>query len=155
MNEIMISDPFAQHMANMSNMFRNLEAMMDFDFGKESKGLRKYLNRPHNLITKKNDKGEVVGYRIELPYTPFAKDEVNVEVKDGNLIVTCGTENKIRDEEMDFSSISYKNFSFSLPLSDSIDFNNITANANDGMLRIDLPTKVVEEKHDTLKIEVK
>ena len=151
MSEIMIHDPFE----HMSNMFRNLEAMMYFYFGKESRGLRKWINRPHNLITKKNDKGEVVGYKIEIPYTPFTKDEVNVEVKDGNLTVTCGTENKVRDEEMDFSSISYKNFSFSLPLSDSIDINNITANANDGMLRIDLPTKAIEDKHDALKIEVK
>ena len=71
-------------------------------------------------------------------------------------MVTCGSENKVRDEEMDFSNISYQSFSFSIPLSDTVDVKNISAKAEDGMLRIDLPAKALEaKKEDVLKIEVK
>ena len=145
----------------MDRMWRNVDALFNYpllaDGSKfETRGLKQIIKRPHNLITKKDENGKVKSFYLELPYTPFKKDEVNVEVKDNVLMVSCGTENKMKDEEMDFSSISYQNFSFSIPLSDSVDVKGITAKAEDGMLRIDLPAKVVEEKKDNvLKIEVK
>ena len=146
----------------MDQMWKNMDAMFNYPLISdgtnkfENRGLKRIIGRPHSLMTKKDDKGTVTGWAIELPYTPFKKDEVNVEVKDKVLFVSCGTENKVKDEEMDFSSISYQNFSFSMPLSDSVDVGNITAKAEDGMLRIDLPAKVIEEKKDNvLKIEVK
>lgn len=145
----------------MDRMWRNIDAMFNYplitDGSKfENRGLKNLIKRPHSLITKKDDKGTVTGYGLEIPYTPFKKDEVKVEVKDNVLTVTCGTENKVKDEEFDFSSISYQNFSFSIPLSDTVDVKNITAKAEDGMLRIDLPAKLLEaKKDDVLKIEVK
>lgn len=145
----------------MDRMWRNMDAIFNYpllaDESKfENRGLKTIIKRPHNLITKKDTNGVVTGYALELPYTPFKKDEVNVEVKDNVLVVTCGTENKVKDEEMDFSNISYQSFSFSIPLSDSVDIKNISAEADDGMLRIELPAKVLEEKKDdVLKIEVK
>ena len=145
----------------MDRMWRNLDAIFNYPLlTDESKfkmrGLRSVIGRPHNLITKKDENGKVTSFKLEVPYTPFTKDEVNVTVKDGVLTVACGSENKVKDEEMDFSSISYQSFNFSIPLSDSIDVNGITAKADDGMLRIDLPTKAIEEKKDdVLKIEVK
>lgn len=146
---------------DVNRMWRNLDAMFNYPlFEGESKfktrGLKQIINRPHNLITKKDERGNVKSFSLELPYTPFSRDEVNVEVKDRVLTVSCGTENKVKDEEMDFSSISYQNFSFSIPLADTIDVNGITAKAEDGMLRIDLPARALEEKKDdVLKIEVK
>lgn len=145
----------------MDRMWRNMDAIFNYpllaDESKfENRGLKTIIKRPHNLITKKDTNGVVTGYALELPYTPFKKDEVNVEVKDNVLVVTCGTENKVKDEEMDFSNISYQSFSFSIPLSDSVDIKNISAKADDGMLRIELPAKTIEEKKDdVLKIEVK
>lgn len=145
----------------MDRMWRNMDAMFNYplvsDGSKfENRGLKKIIGRPHNLITKKDDAGKVTSWAIELPYTPFKKNEVNVEVKDNVLNVTCGSENKVKDEEMDFSNISYQSFSFSMPLSDAVDVKNISATADDGMLRINLPAKAVEDKkNDVLKIEVK
>lgn len=145
----------------MDRMWRNLDAMFNYpltvDGSKfKTRGLKNVINRPHNLITKKDDSGVVKSFQLEVPYTPFKKDEVNVEVKDNVLTVSCGTENKVKDEEMDFSSISYQSFSFSIPLSDTVDIKNISAKAEDGMLRIDLPAKALEcKKDDVLKIEVK
>ena len=146
---------------NMDRMWRNLDAMFNYPrIENESKfktrGLKNIISRPHTLITKKDENGKVTSFQLELPYTPFKKDEVNVEVKDNVLTVSCGTENKVKDEDIDFSSISYQNFSFSIPLSNTVDVKNITAKAEDGMLCINLPTKVIEDKKDNiLKIEVK
>ena len=124
--------------------------------GFKTRGLKRVIGRPHSLITKKDDKGNVTGWALEFPYTPFKKNEVNVEVKDNALVVTCGTENKTRDEEMDFSDISYQMFNFSIPLSENVDVSKISAIADDGMLRVELPAKAIEEKKpDVLKIEVK
>ena len=145
----------------MENMWRNMDAMFNAplltDGSKfKTRGLRSIIARPHNLITKKDDKGNVTSWSIEIPYTPFKKDEVSVEVKDHALTVVCGKENKVKDDEMDFSSISYQAFNFTIPLSENVDVNNITAKAEDGMLRIDLPAKAIEEKKENvLKIEVK
>ena len=147
----------------MDRMWRNMDAMFNYPLladntGSkfETRGLKKLINRPHNLTTKKDSSGNVVGWGLEVPYTPFKRDEVNVEVKNNVLTVNCGFENKVKDEEMDFSSISYQNFSFSIPLSDNVDIKSITAKAEDGMLRIDLPAKAIEaKKDDVLKIEVK
>ena len=153
MNELMMRhDPFMP----FDNMFRNLEAMMDFDFNKESRGLKKWIRRPHNLVTKKDENGKIIGYEVSVVYTPFKKDEVKVEVLDGVLTVNCGTENKVKDEDMDYCGISHQSYSFSIPLADAVDTTAITAKAEDGMLYIDLPTKNVEDKKPTpLTIEVK
>ena len=138
------------------NMFRNLEAVMDFDFNKESRGLKRWLKRPHNLITKKDKDGKIEKYQLETVYTPFKKDEVKVEVLDGVLTVNCGSENKVNDEDMDYCGISRQSYSFSIPLSDSIDITAINAKAEDGVLYIDLPVKKSEEKKPLpISIEVK
>lgn len=149
MNEIMYHDPF-------ENMFRNLEAMMDFDFNRESRGLKKYLHRPHNLITKKDANGKVEGYGLEVVYTPFKKDEVKVRILDNVLTVKCGSENKVKDEDMDYCGISHQSYEFSLPLSDCIDTKAIEAKAEDGMLYITLPVKKEEVKEiEAQEIEIK
>lgn len=147
----------------MDEMWRDMDwffnrplAIADGSSKFENRGLKRIIKRPHSLITKKDESGKVVGYGLAVPYTPFKKDEVNVEVKDNTLTVTCGAENKTVDEEMDFNDISYQMFSFSIPLSDNIDVNKISAKAEDGMLRIELPVKAIEEKKpEVLKIEVK
>lgn len=138
------------------NMFRNLEAVMDFDFNKESRGLKRWLKRPHNLITKKDKDGKIEKYQLETVYTPFKKDDVKIEVLDGMLTVKCGSENKVNDEDMDYCGISRQSYSFSIPLSDSIDISAINAKAEDGVLYIDLPVKKIEDKKTIpVQIEVK
>ena len=151
MNELMMHDPFMP----LSNMFRNLEAMMDFDFNRAPRGL-KWIKRPHNLITKKDENGKITSYQIQMVHTPFKKDEVKVEVLDSVLTVKCGSENKVKDDDMDYCGISHQSYSFSLPLSNAVDVAAITAKAEDGMLYIDLPVKKIEEvKPAPLSIEVK
>ncbi len=152
MNELMLNDTWFP----FENMFKNLEAVMDFDFNKESRGLKRWIKRPHNLITKKDKDGKIEKYQLETVYTPFKKDDVKIEVLDGMLTVKCGSENKVNDEDMDYCGISRQSYSFSIPLSDSIDISAINAKAEDGVLYIDLPVKKIEDKKTIpVQIEVK
>ena len=149
MNELMYRDPFA-------NMFKELEALMDFDFTREAKGLKKWIKRPHNLITNKDQDGKVTSFGLEVVYTPFKKEECKVQVLDNMLSVSCGSENKVKDSEMDWCGVSHQSYCFTLPLPDYVDTDAITAKAEDGMLYINLPVKKVEEKKDEARqIEVK
>ena len=152
MSQLMLNDAWFP----FGNMFKNLEAVMDFDFNKESRGLKRWIKRPHNLITKKDKDGKIEKYQLELVYTPFKKDEVKVEVLEGVLNVKCGSENKVKDEDMDYCGISHQSYSFSIPLADEIDVNAIEAKAEDGILYIELPVKRSEEKKALpISIEVK
>lgn len=142
----------------MENMFKRVDAMINYPTSTsfENRGLRSIIHRPHNLITKKDADGNVEKFSLEVVYTPFSKDEVKVEVLDHVLTVKCGSENKVRDEEMDYCGISHKSYEFSFPLSDKIDETAIEAKAEDGILYIDFPVKKeVVVKPEPLKIEVK
>lgn len=142
---------------DIDNMFNRMYAMMKYPLSSlSSRGLKPIICRPHNLITKKDKDGNVIGYSIEVVYTPFKKDEVKVEVLNNVLTVRCGLENKTSDSEMDYCGISRQSYSFTIPLSDKVDTAAITAKAEDGMLYIDLPTKKIEVKEPTPRlIEVK
>ena len=149
MNELMFGDPFA-------NMFKEMEALMDFDFTRESKGLKKLIKRPHNLITNKDENGKVTSFDLEVVYTPFKKNECKVTVLDNVLSVNCGSENKVKDDKMDYCGISHQSYSFALPLAECVDTKAISAKAEDGMLYINLPVKKTEEKKPAeQEIEIK
>ena len=148
MNELMFSDPFA-------NMFKEMEAIMDFDFSRQSRGLKKLIKRPHNLITNKDENGKVTSFDLEVVYTPFKKSECKVKIQDNVLSVECGSENKVKDADMDYCGISHQSYSFALPLAECIDTKLITAIAEDGMLYINLPVKKLEDKKSTeLEIQI-
>ena len=141
MNELLFHDPF-------SNMFKEMEALMDFEFKRESRGLKKWIKKPHNLITRKDENGKVIGFALEVVYTPFKKSDVKVEILDGILTVKCGSENKVKDEDMDYCGISHQSYEFSIPLSDTVDSKKISAKADDGILYINLPVKEIKEKKE-------
>jgi len=142
---------------DMDNMFNWMDAMFNYQLPSiGNRGLKPIISRPHNLITKRDENGKVTGYAIEVVYTPFRKDEVKVEVEDHNLTVRCGAENKVKDDNMDYCGISYQSYKFTIPLANDIDENAIDAKAEDGILKIQLPVKKVEEKATpVIAIEVK
>ena len=142
---------------DMDNIFKRMDAMMNYPLSAlESRGLKSIIRRPHNLITKKDENGNPIGYSIQVVYTPFTKNEVKVEVLDNVLTVCCGNENLEKDESMDYCGISRQAYKFSIPLADTVDCEAITAKADDGILYIDLPMKKIEEKKNSpIIIEVK
>ena len=104
--------------------------------------------------------GKVTGYSIETVYTPFKKSDIEVTVEKGALTVKCGGKTEesgeSKDKTMNHCSISYQAYEFTLPLTEDVDMEKISAEAEDGMLRITLPLKeIVQKEEKPLKIEVK
>lgn len=113
----------------------------------KSSGLKDYIHRPHNLINIKNDDGKVVAQRLEVVTTPFNKNDVKVSITDNVLSVNCGNENieKNDNEDIVYQSLSYQSYSFALKLSPSINQSKISAENKDGVLKITMPLKTVED----------
>jgi HSP20 family molecular chaperone IbpA len=140
---------------DFDDMFKSMNAMFgDLFDGRKNKGLS-FLSRPHNLYTYKDDKGHVVGNKLEVVTTPFKKDEVSVEVQNGILTVKCGNGNKVEDDKdaMVHHGISSQSYTFSLKLADRADIDKIAAKNEDGILTIKIPLKT-EEVTEPKKISV-
>ena len=146
-----------------NSWFDRANALMNYPFTAAKKlansGFRQ-IKRPHNLITLKDKDGKTTGYSIETVYTPFKKSDVEITVDKGTLKVRCGSKTEesgeSKDKSMNHCSISYQSYEFTLPLTEDVDVPKISAEAEDGMLRITLPLKEAAEKKDgPLKIEIK
>jgi HSP20 family molecular chaperone IbpA len=129
----------------------------DFRDNFATRGLKKIIQRPHDLTNVKDKDGNVVGQKLSLVYTPFKKDQIKVTVEGNVLSVAIGDEKKEekQDEngEIVYKGISTQSTRFALNLTDKIDKNLINAKAEDGMLHIDLPF-VKEEKKEPKAIEI-
>ena len=91
---------------------------------------------PHNIV-KVND----TNYLIELAVAGFARNELDIEVKDRSLKVTGKHEN--RGREYIHKSISTKKFTRTFRLSEYVQVNG--ADLTDGILAIELEVVVTEE----------
>lgn len=140
---------------DFDDMFKSMNAMFgDLFDGRKNRGLS-IISRPHNLYTYKDEKGHVIGNKLEVVTTPFKKDEVEVEVQNGILTVRCGSKNRV-DEDKDsmvHHGISSQSYTFSLKLADRADVDKIEAKNEDGILTIKIPLKA-EEVSEPKKISV-
>lgn len=99
---------------------------------------------PHNIV-----KTEETKYLIELAVAGFARDELEIEVKDRSLTVTGNHQN--RGREYIHKSISTKKFTKTFRLSEYVQVNG--ANLKDGILAIELEVVIPEEMRPR-KIEI-
>lgn len=123
----------------------------------KSSGLKDYIHRPHNLINIKDEDGKVIAQRLEVVTTPFNKNDVKVSITDNVLSVNCGNENieKNDNEDIIYQSLSYQSYSFAIKLSPSINQSKISAENNDGVLKITMPLKTIEDtKPETIEIQI-
>ena len=131
----------------------------DFRDNFASRGLKKIIQRPHDLMNVKDENGNVVGQKLSLVYTPFKKDQIKVTVDGDTLSVSIGDEKKEekKDEngEIVYKGISTQSTRFALKLTDQIDKKLIEAKAEDGMLCIDLPFVKKAEEPKQIEIAVK
>ena len=120
----------------------------------ERDGLKKFIKRPHNLYTVKDEDGNIQKLVFECVYTPFTKKDIRIikkkSGKHSTLLIQIGSENHTQEEgvTMLYKTISEQTFSFSIPLHDDIDQENIKSVANEGILHIDLPIKVQHEEEE-------
>jgi HSP20 family molecular chaperone IbpA len=101
------------------------------------------IKRPHNLLTVTDKNGDVAKYILEIVYTPFKKEDVNISIEDNVLQFNCDKDTK-DEKTKDGSSyvyrgISSQGFSFSLPFIEDIDVDKIEAIAEEGVVRITFP----------------
>ena len=150
--------------ADWDDMWRTMDAMMQYPFGKntiETKGLKSIINRPHNIVNVKDKDGKIVAQKLEVVTTPFAKGDVRVEVSDNILTVNCGSK-QVEPEttkteettEYVYRGISSQTYTFSLKLNSKIDKIGIKAKNVDGILTITLPFKKEETQPETSQITV-
>ena len=142
------------------DMFRMADALTLYPVKEktvENNGLKRLINRPHNLVNVKDENGNVIGQRLEVVTTPFKKSEVKVEVEQNTLRVECGAENKEEKTEDDYiyNGISTQSYTFSIKLGDNVDKEAIKAKNEDGVLVVTLPFKKKEDEPKQItKIEV-
>lgn len=140
-------------LATWDDMWQNMVALTEYPFnGKTLKdiGLRKLITRPHNIVNVTDPKTkEVIEQRLEVVTTPFKKNQVQVQVADNTLTVSCGDVEDVckkpneddPEEAYLYKGISSQYYTFSLKLSDKVDKSKIRAKNEDGILTVTLPFK--------------
>jgi HSP20 family protein len=87
--------------------------------------------------------------RVDLP--GLKKEEVNVEVVDGVLIISGERANEVKEDEDNYYRCerTFGNFTRTVPLPEGVTFKDVKANFVNGVLEVivPLPVKVETKKH--------
>lgn len=143
----------------MDNMFGLNDAFFRYnpifnDNALSTYGFKSILKRPHNLIEVHDDDGNLISQRLEVTTTPFTKDQVKVIINNNILTVSCGSEQKVpENESVIYRGISAQTYTFSLSIPDTIDQKKISAVNKDGILKIDMPVKK-EKESEVIEINI-
>ena len=97
------------------------------------------LYPPHNVVKK-----DETHFSVELALAGYSKDDLNVEVKDGILVVAGGKTDGEQEREYLHRGISAKKFTRTFRLSEHVVVDG--ADFKDGLLVIDLRVEIPEEK---------
>lgn len=152
-----------QSFGPLSGLFPSIfddDLFADFCDNFSTRGLKKIIQRPHDLVNVKDENGKVVGQKLSLVYTPFTKDQIKVAIDGDLLSVSIGGDEKKEEKKNDQGEVIYKGIStqstrFALRLTDAIDKKAIDAKAEDGMLHIYLPFVKEDTTQKQIQIEVK
>jgi HSP20 family protein len=90
------------------------------------------------------------GYKLEIAAPGMTKEDFNVSISDGDIVIAMEKKNENKDENKDKKYIrrefSYSKYEQRLALPDNVEKQNITAQMTDGVLYIDIPKMTPEEK---------
>ncbi len=122
------------------------------DFDSTMKRMGEIIDRPSANIVENDD-----NYVLELVVPGFTRDHINLEVIDGNLVISGEVTNDNQTEDNDTNyrlrEFSTTKFKRSFNLYDKINTENISAHLQDGVLKVTL-NKKEEVKPETKKIEI-
>lgn len=95
-------------------------------------------------------------YHIEVDLPGVKKEDISIDVKDNQLIISGERSFKEERVEKDYYKVesSYGKFQRSFAVPENVDIENIEASSNDGVLEVVLP-KLKVEKAEVKKIAVK
>jgi molecular chaperone IbpA len=133
--------PLAHTTLGFERFFDDVEKLLASDVAKVSSSFP-----PHNII--KLDESR---YVVELAIAGFSKDEIDITVEDGSLVVKG--ERKEKDTEVTYlhRGIGTRSFTKTLTVADTIEVKG--AEFKDGILRIGLENIIPEHKKPR-KIEI-
>ena len=94
---------------------------------------------PANLVENKNE------YRLEISAPGFSKEDFNVEMQDGSLMVSAEHEEESKEEREDYRrrEFSWNNFTRTFSLPENTKEDQINARYENGMLKISIPKKEI------------
>ncbi|MFB6257288.1 MAG: Hsp20/alpha crystallin family protein [Flavobacteriales bacterium] len=103
-----------------------------------------------------NIKEQKDNYIIELAAPGLKKDDFNVEVEDGRLIISSEKQDEKEDKDENYTrrEFSYQSFQRAFDLPDSVKAEEISAEYNDGVLAIQVPKKEEAKDQGRKKIEI-
>ncbi len=87
-----------------------------------------------------------VGYDLEIPLPGFKKDEISLTIENNHLVLNAKKEEGSEEENVSDDQTSDKFNERIMELSQNIDQDKISANLEDGILKIRLPQKPVKER---------
>ncbi len=95
-------------------------------------------------------------YHVEVDLPGVKKEDISVDVKENNLIISGERNFKEERQETDYYKIesSYGKFERSFALPENVDIENIEATCTDGVLEVVLP-KLKIETNEARKITIK
>ncbi len=95
-------------------------------------------------------------YHIEVDLPGVKKEDITIDVKDNQLVISGERSFKEERKEKDYYKVesSYGKFQRSFALPENVDIENIEASSNDGVLEVVLP-KLKVDKVEVKKIQVK
>lgn len=95
-------------------------------------------------------------YHIEVDLPGVKKEDISIDVKDSQLVISGERSYKEERQEKDYYKIesSYGKFQRSFALPENVDIENIEASSLDGVLEVVLP-KLKIEKAEVKKIQIK
>ena len=108
-------------------------------------------------VSSVNIKDNKDDYTIELAAPGLKKDDFNVEVENGTLIISSEKEDEKEDKDENYTrrEFSYHSFQRAFDLPDSIKAEEINAEYNDGVLNITVPKKDEAKNNGRKKIDIK
>ena len=133
---------------------RNSFDLFDNFFGDDDFFPKKERNLMKTDIKEKKDK-----YIIEMDLPGYSKENINLELNDGYLMVSAKVERENNHDEPEKfvrRERFYGECSRSFYVGSDITEEDIEAEFKNGILKIDVPKKEIEEKtEETKKIEIK
>ena len=117
-------------------------------------GKKHHPLHPHHLKCDIYEKDGV--YNIEMDAPGFKKEDINIEVNDGNLTISVKNEKNTEEKDENKKYIRrercFGKYERSFYLGD-VDEDNIKASFNNGVLKLTIPKKEVIDTKKTIEIE--
>ena len=122
------------------------------DFFKDDHFFDKKVN--HLMKTDIKQKGDK--YLVEVDLPGFEKENINIELKDGYLVISAHSESEQEDNETKYihKEKFYGECSRSFYIGDDINKEDITAEFKNGILIVTVPKKDEKQEETSRKIEI-